>query len=60
MTKSTENKHEFKWLDAGFMLDQAECSCGWRSQVYFDGDVYAWHEWKNHVKKEEQNDSNSL
>lgn len=43
---------EFKWWDdGGAMLDQIICSCGWKSQTYFDGGVYAHSEWKKHVAK---------
>lgn len=31
------------------MLDTFECSCGWKSRVYYDGAEYAQAEWKRHV-----------
>jgi len=41
----------FKWVPlAGGMLDQIECDCGWQSATFFDGDVYAYAQWKRHVK----------
>ena len=43
-------EHEGKYKEAGWMLDQWECSCGWESYVYFDGYVYAREEWQKHVE----------
>lgn len=41
--------HEGKYKSAGYMLDSWECSCGWQSRPYFDGDHWAEAEWKKHV-----------
>ena len=50
--------HEFSWVPlTGGMLDQIKCSCGWESKTYFDGDVYAYYEWKKHVKETEDKQS---
>lgn len=41
-------EHVGNYKEAGWMLDQWECSCGWVSEVYFDGYVYARDEWRRH------------
>ena len=33
------------------MLDAVKCSCGWQSKWYYDGEHYAYGEWKRHVKE---------
>ena len=30
--------------------DQYECSCGWKSNGYWDGAEWAWNEWVKHAK----------
>jgi len=32
--------------------DLVKCSCGWKSQGYWDGAEYAWDEWREHVADE--------
>lgn len=32
-----------------FMTDFHNCSCGWESGPYFDGDVYAYEAWLKHI-----------
>lgn len=32
--------------------DYVKCSCGWKSEGYWDGMVYAWDEWRKHVADE--------
>ena len=41
-------EHVGRYKEAGWMLDQYVCSCGWESYVYFDGYVYARDEWRRH------------
>ena len=33
------------------MVDSYSCSCGWKSQPYFDGAEFALEEWKKHKKE---------
>ena len=42
--------HVGSYKEAGYMLDQWICSCGWESYPYFDGYVYAKEEWEKHVE----------
>lgn len=42
-------EHVGKYKEAGWMLDQWACSCGWESYTYFDGYLYAIEEWERHV-----------
>ena len=42
-------EHVGKYKEAGWMLDQWACSCGWESYTYFDGYLYAREEWERHV-----------
>lgn len=32
--------------------DRYECSCGWESNTYWDGDHWAWQEWVDHIKRQ--------
>lgn len=49
-----EDHSHFSWVPlGGGMLDQIRCVCGWESNTYFDGDDYAYAEWKKHVKDKE-------
>lgn len=41
--------HVGSYREAGWLLDQWVCSCGWESEVYYDGYVYAREEW-GHVE----------
>ena len=34
--------------DGGYMVDWVRCSCGWRSNSYWDGDDLAHDEWVKH------------
>lgn len=44
------DKHRIK--DIGVhMVDQYECSCGWKSASYWDGAEWAYDEWLEHVEK---------
>lgn len=45
-------KHESKYVGSG-MVDELECSCGWKSGPYFDGLEYANREFEKHVKDSE-------
>jgi len=47
--KGKELGHIPKYQSAGYMCDEYVCSCGWKSQGYFDGSEYAWDEWVRHV-----------
>ena len=31
------------------MSDKIKCSCGWESRGYWDGAVFAWEAWREHV-----------
>ncbi len=31
------------------MLDELQCTCGWKSKPYWDGADIAWDEWIEHV-----------
>lgn len=42
--------HVGSYKEAGWMLDQWICSCGWESYTYFDGYFYAREEWEKHVE----------
>jgi hypothetical protein len=43
--------HEPRYVcEGGGMIDVYQCSCGWESKPYFDGDIYAFMEWEKHVK----------
>jgi len=42
--------HEESFPDDGYMTDRAECSCGWRSTSYWDGDDLAHDDWVRHTK----------
>ena len=33
-----------------FMLDWVECSCGWKSETFFDGMPYAKADHRKHVR----------
>lgn len=46
----TREAHVGKYKEAGWMLDQWACSCGWESYTYFDGYLYAREEWERHVE----------
>lgn len=46
--KNTGEKHEMKMEGSG-MVDEAVCSCGWRSGPFFDGREYAEALWKKHL-----------
>lgn len=35
-------------LSGGYMTDWVECSCGWRSNSFWDGDDLAHDEWVKH------------
>ena len=50
-----KQEHNVKFIGV-HMLDQYECSCGWKSNPYFDGDHWAYKEWLDHVdqKREEE------
>jgi hypothetical protein len=47
----SDDAHEGNYEDRGHMLDGWKCSCGWKSQTYFDGAEYARTEWKKHIEK---------
>mgnify|MGYP001592758324 CR=1 FL=1 len=33
------------------MCDDYTCSCGWKSNGYWDGAEWAWAEWEKHAKQ---------
>lgn len=33
------------------MSDNFVCSCGWKSNGYWDGAEWAWDEWEKHAKQ---------
>ena len=35
--------------EVSYMSDQCTCSCGWKSNKFFDGAEYAEGEWRDHV-----------
>jgi Domain of unknown function (DUF3846) len=44
---------QFRWWEDGTeaLLDQIICSCGWKSATFFDGQEYAYAQWKRHIKE---------
>ena len=46
------NDYTGRYKSAGWMLDQWECECGWVSETYFDGYVYAREEWERHIEND--------
>lgn len=42
--------HVGSYREAGWLLDQWVCSCGWESEVYYDGYEFAKEEWEKHVE----------
>jgi len=40
--------HKRKMVSVGF-ADHCECECGWRSPDYWDGQEWAFSDWKKHV-----------
>lgn len=40
--------HTGKWIGSGH-TDQIECSCGWKSNGYWDGDHWAEDEFNKHL-----------
>ena len=54
-------KPQFTWWDGGGgMLDQIICECDWKSQTYFDGQEYAYSEWKKHVSESHSENSKDV
>lgn len=47
-------EHIAKYVCEPPMLDTFECSCGWKSRVYYDGAEYAQAEWNRHVARERE------
>ena len=43
--------HEPLLKETSYMTDACFCSCGWRSNDYWDGDVFAYQEWQKHVRE---------
>ena len=43
------NDHKMFDIGSG-MLDQYECSCGWKSNSFFDGAEWAYKEFVQHLK----------
>lgn len=43
-------KHKAKYVESAGLLDEFECSCGWKSKVYYDGADFAYAEWKQHAQ----------
>ena len=44
----TETKHTPKYVESSGLLDQWECSCGWKSEQYFDGSEYGYQDFLQH------------
>jgi len=45
-----ETNEPHNWANIGEgMCDKIECSCGWKSQNYFDGFEYAVDEYEKHL-----------
>jgi hypothetical protein len=40
--------HKRKMVSVG-LSDHCECSCGWKSPGYWDGQEYAFDDWQKHV-----------
>ena len=45
-----EQEHWAKVVYQPDLLDTVECSCGWKSRVYYDGREFAYAEWQKHAK----------
>ena len=45
------NEPSFTWWEGGrdALLDQIICECGWKSATFFDGECYAYDQWKKHA-----------
>jgi len=51
ITKQAEDLgHKVKYIGTG-MSDQFECSCGWKSNGYWDGREWAWDEFIKHANE---------
>lgn len=49
-SKGMKPKHQPKYVDAkGNFNDQYECSCGWKSNTFWDLAEAAWDEWLLHA-----------
>ncbi len=42
--------HVPEYQNPTYMTDGYICSCGWKSRTYFDGEEYAFDEWKRHAQ----------
>lgn len=48
--------HKYSYEGRGYMCDGAACSCGWKSESFFDGAEYAEHFWREHAKAAHEKD----
>lgn len=48
---SVDAPSPFTWWEGGrdALLDQIICECGWKSATFFDGECYAYDQWKKHA-----------